>query len=364
MNRPEPNLDVYIAAILETSTKDYATKKSRFKLALEHAGKESLTEYEYLFEGLIQFYRYNGYESFSYLQQSLDLYEKGLEISPENYLILTEKAYALMGIEDLITGEQILSSVLDTWPTYVRAISILGHIKLRQQLPQQGLTYFEKALSISNDFMCAVCGKVHALRMLGRIGEAGDIVQNALKSQENNKHLIYAYGLLLMEKGEYNDAKSNFKHVLEMDSEDVPCIFLLAVLYARELSYKQSFDLLSRIEGVDSKFMPAQVLLASIEKKLGKQQQRSNSVLSKLRKNQDPSLSVVWGKIFLDYYEGIIALKHNKNVLAKKHFTSAVNHLRDFQKVPTFPFSVKSAEYMIQDRLGLVGKVLHALGSS
>ena len=98
-------------------------------------------------------------------------------------------------------------------PNHVLALRQAGAIMFNQQMPDQALELFQRAVRLAPADPDLYHGVGTALRLIGQTDEAMLALQGALRADPTHKPALYDLGLLHRQKGNYDQAEQLFRQV-------------------------------------------------------------------------------------------------------------------------------------------------------
>ena len=181
----------YAHFLFETASYDKAIKQYQRALALQPHDLNVLLNLAYLFQLTNEYY------------QSIDTWNAALNIDPDNDVALFN-----------------LAKIYQDGKDYTKAIE-----------------YYKRLISVDNgESVDAKINLALCLKLNKNYSEAKSVFVSILKLDEYNPNLLYAYGDLLLETGDYKDAIGYFKESINNGFEDVGLVYKATVKAYEQLN--------------------------------------------------------------------------------------------------------------------------------
>lgn len=206
------------------------------------------------------------YKLMGMYQDALDCFTTVINSNPSDIL-----AYNQLG-----TINSLLGKTNDAINSYRKGLQLdpnhpVLHFNLAKELEKMGRdkdakTEYEAALRAKPGWSDAVNGYALFLMAHNKYAEAYDLLQRGIKVSPKDIMLQDSMGELQYLRGDYADAETRYKKILEQDSENQSAIIGLANVYSKEEKTEQADNLLNSIrkkppQTEDAKIRYAKALL-------------------------------------------------------------------------------------------------------
>jgi len=180
---------------------------------------------------------------------------------------LISQALSSQDKEDLVQTIDFHKAILKRQPNNLYSINSIAEIygKLGQYNNQ--VLWAMKAIAIDGNDDLAYVNYGNGLLGLGKITEAENAYDRALKIDANSSKAIYSLGLIADQKNDYLTAIDFYKKSLELDPFFENSYFKLAIDYANLQKYDEAIGILNLLLNLNPHANNAKRMLADFEQK-------------------------------------------------------------------------------------------------
>lgn len=207
----------------------------------------------------------NSEYAIGHYEDALASYQKGEELSPEDPIIWYDKSLALHSIgrnnEALAAVERSLElNATDSSAWYNRGV-ILESIGKKDL----AMTSYDKALEINPTHLSALINKGYLLNSLGRYEEALDFFERAIEIDLSDPVTFLGQGSSFFNLGRYDEALSSYIESTELDSADAAAWNGVGASYEKLGIYGDAMKAYQKVLEIDPENSDAAGSLASIK---------------------------------------------------------------------------------------------------
>ena len=177
---------------------------------------------------------------------------------PQSYVNLS---MSLMGRNRLAEARETIENILPAAPRYAAAFTVLGIIQSKQGLGQEAVKCFRKAVELEPQ-----SGEAH-LNLGIASAEQYDLIGALSEFSEATRLLPasaparYHKGRVLVNLTRYEEAKAEVEAALQLKSDYLPAIFLLAFIEKQLFHWERSIELFQRLVAIEPNNADARYLL-------------------------------------------------------------------------------------------------------
>lgn len=139
-----------------------------------------------------------------------------------------QRATILLGQHRPEEAEAVVREALASAPDHDLLVNLLGQIRLQRDDPAGALDHFDRAVSLDPDDPEYHANRGLALRTLGRLGEAEQAANEALRLDPASGSALAVLTLVAMNRGDWTAAEASARRALENDPDDRTAAHLLA----------------------------------------------------------------------------------------------------------------------------------------
>lgn len=176
-------------------------------------------------------------------QAAIPQWNKALELSPNDYMVLNNLGVALMetGMTDTAIVHYRKALVLN--PHYAEAYNNLGEALAGKGADQQAIVAFEKAVQQDSSFTVARTNLGLTLARTGRIDRAIFHLKKVAEATPEAAEIRRSLGHALAEKGRLKEAEAELIRAVTLsESKDPLALFLLGRVYADQGDTTKAFE--------------------------------------------------------------------------------------------------------------------------
>ena len=188
------------------------------------------------------------------------------------------------------TAEKMARALLERFPAEVNALWLLGVALLDQERLPEALAVLEEAVRLAPDFAEARVDLARAYRASQRATEARDQVRRVLGAHPHHPRAWYAYGDILVDLGQFDDARLAFERARLTDAERTQTEQATAAVTASD--HKKAEAIFRGILQRDASHVGALVGLAAIS--LGADSPRDAERLLRHALKQSAHAPLIW----------------------------------------------------------------------
>jgi tetratricopeptide (TPR) repeat protein len=192
------------------------------------------------------------YEQYQILENTTD---DSLNIKLKMALILIER-------KDFATAAAKLEDILRDAPESDKIRFYLGAVYEETKDQDKAIAQFKKIPSSSQFFGEAMVHTAYMMKNKGRLNEAVEVVEGALKERKDQAQLYAMYASLLDESGEYNKAINMLTDAIEKFPESAQLRFYYGTLYDRTGKKDRVIIEMKKVLELDPKHVQAMNYLA------------------------------------------------------------------------------------------------------
>jgi len=149
-------------------------------------------------------------------ENSIELFNKVLEIEPDNIVALSNKGFALLKIERNNDATLVYDKILEIDPSNIDALSKMGAALLKLERDKDAIYYFDKVLKIDENNISAISNKGVVLAKLENYQDALIYFNKVLEINPNDFGAIRNKGLSLIKLDQHDAAIKIFDILIEM----------------------------------------------------------------------------------------------------------------------------------------------------
>ena len=160
-------------------------------------------------------------QQLKYWENSLTLFEHTLQVTENNYFILSNYATYLSELDRLDQAVERFNEALKIKPDSAEVHNNLGGTLLKIGKTQQAIEHFKLAIKYKPDLAQAYCNLAEALKNQGKPEEAVSYYQQAIKIKPNYVSAWLGLAITFNEMKDFDRAMEHFNKVLEIDRNNV-----------------------------------------------------------------------------------------------------------------------------------------------
>ena len=153
------------------------------------------------------------------LRRSLHLHTMSATQAPAAFEEALRRAHAALRAGQAATAERALQALEAQFPGEVNCLWLLGVALLDQGKATESIALLERALAAAADFAEARVDLARAYRRAGRLAEARAEVRRVLEKTPHHYRAWLAYGDVLVDLAQYDDARIAFERARQTDPE-------------------------------------------------------------------------------------------------------------------------------------------------
>tara|TARA_Y100000768_G_scaffold139238_1_gene103745 strand:- start:1395 stop:2948 length:1554 start_codon:yes stop_codon:yes gene_type:complete len=198
------------------------------------------------------------YQKIGHTENSIQAFEKSLEIENENYIVLNNLATSLVSISKYKYADKIYQKCLNIKPDYVFALNNYAKLKEKINKIDQAIILYKKILKLNSynerTLIYLKIGKLYY--SLGNFDQAAEYALKVLKDDDSN---IEAFILIssILEPQKNKKLVAKFEKIYEnknlKDKEVVDLSFSLGKHYDSLKNYKKAFFYFNRGNSIKNK---------------------------------------------------------------------------------------------------------------
>ena len=162
-------------------------------------------------------------EAVEFLSRALSV--NALDPETHNNLGLAHKE-----LKNFVEARDSFSMSLEISAAQAQTLNNLGNVLAAVDDHQGAIGHFEKALKIDPQYVECACNLAAALKEVGRVDCAMQIIRQALSAQADNSRANNIHGEILLQATQYEAAKAAFQNAIEIDASIVAKINLSTAL--------------------------------------------------------------------------------------------------------------------------------------
>ncbi|HXV46451.1 MAG TPA: tetratricopeptide repeat protein [Nitrososphaera sp.] len=179
--------------------------------------------------------------------EAMACYDKAMEINKDSALILWTALRVARDIHhDNDKAIPLLNAILRINPSDVLALTIMGGTLSELGKPEEGLSYFDKALLIDPQDPMILCDRGTTLEKLRRPNDALECFEKAIALQPDHYPALTNRGVILHLLGRNEEALQSYNRALEINSLYSNALYNKARLKASIGEQRESLDLLEK----------------------------------------------------------------------------------------------------------------------
>ncbi|NEO52724.1 MAG: tetratricopeptide repeat protein [Okeania sp. SIO3B5] len=158
------------------------------------------------------------------VEETLPLFEKSLQLKPDNVLTINSYANALMKLERVEDTLPLFEKSLQLEPDNVLTINSYANALMKLERVEDSLPWFEKSLKLEPDHVLTINNYAGALMELKRVEDSLPWFQKALLLEPDDVIIINNYAGALMELERVEDSLPLFEKALQLEPDHVKTI--------------------------------------------------------------------------------------------------------------------------------------------
>ena len=204
------------------------------------------------------------------LQFAADMLERGLKPNEDDPQARDTLANLLLRFGKLNAAKTMWQEMIQRNPNYAPAYVGLGLCASAEQLTDEALANFEKAIKLAPETASSHFHYARALEAVSRIREAIQAYQMAIKLQPNNPNFYPALGLLLTLSNQSTAAVACYRKAYELNPNSSDANYFLAQALLEEDKSEEAEKAIRRALQLHTKSAKAYAVLGSIQQQMGR----------------------------------------------------------------------------------------------
>ena len=200
----------------------------------------------------------------------MEIYDKLLEISPNNFGALQSKAYSLSRSEKYHEAMEIYDKLLEIKPNDVGALKSKSICLTKLKKYHEAMEIYDKLLEISPNNFGALKSKAYSLGNLNKYPEAMEIHDKLLEINPNDVEVLKTKAYCLTKLNKYPEAMEIHDKLLEINPNDVGILQSKAYSLTTSEKYPEAmeiYDKLLEIKPDDAKILQSKSICLTKLKK-------------------------------------------------------------------------------------------------
>lgn len=168
----------------------------------------------------------------------------------QNYKELFDKATHCEEIDSLVQAEKYYREALKVEPTNAHNCMIfanLGRLQYRMQRFDDALESYNYAVNLAPLAVPVLMDRASLYFEMGNTDRAYVDCCTVLDVNKDNTKALFLRAYLQSNKRLYKEALADYKHLLELEPQNVSGRLGLAILYQQDKKYKESIELLNKL---------------------------------------------------------------------------------------------------------------------
>lgn len=181
--------------------------------------------------------------------RALALLDKVLQSSPDDPVLLYERASVLIDARKLDRAESELRRLLRIVPQFYDAQKLLGRLLLdrsggEREKVEEAMVHLRAALAARPDDLATGLTIAQILMSSERVAEAERVVAGLVERFPDNRAVNYSYAQILTKLGRGNESRIYLERVVSADPSYSPAVIQLVDIYQKEGEWLRAAELL------------------------------------------------------------------------------------------------------------------------
>jgi predicted Zn-dependent protease len=181
--------------------------------------------------------------------EALTLLDKVIQKSPDNPVLLYERAMVLIDASRIDRAETELRRVAEISPDFYDAQRVLGRLLLDRSngdrtRVDEALKHLQAAFKLNGDDLSTGVTISQLLVSTGRAAEAERVLAALLERAPDQRAINYNYAQVLTKLGRGNESRKYLERALELDPTFGPAVLQLIDIYQKEGEWQKAAELL------------------------------------------------------------------------------------------------------------------------
>jgi predicted Zn-dependent protease len=181
--------------------------------------------------------------------EALSLLDKVIQKSPDNPVLLFERAMVLIDASRVDRAETELRHVAEISPDFYDAQRVLGRLMLDRSngdrtRVEEALKHLQAAFKLNGDDLSTGVTISQLLVSTGRAAEAERVLAALLERVPDQRAINYNYAQVLTKLGRGNESRKYLERALDLDPTFGPAVLQLIDIYQKENEWQKAAEVL------------------------------------------------------------------------------------------------------------------------
>lgn len=181
--------------------------------------------------------------------EALSLLDKVIQKSPDNPVLLYERAMVLIDASRTDRAESELRRVVELSPEFYDAQRVLGRLLLDRSNGErtrvdEALKHLQAAFRLNGDDLSTGVTISQLLVSTGRAAEAEKVLAALLERAPDQRAINYNYAQVLTKLGRGNESRKYLERALELDPTFGPAVLQLIDIYQKENEWQKAAEVM------------------------------------------------------------------------------------------------------------------------
>jgi tetratricopeptide (TPR) repeat protein len=206
-------------------------------------------------------------------EEAITLYDKALEIDPNDVVALNNKGLALKNLSKYEEAITLYDKALEIDTKEVNVLTNKGVALDDLGRYEEAITWYDKALAVNPMDVDTLFNKGVAFTKLGRYGEAITLYDKALKVDPKFANALFNKGVAFYQLGKIEEAISWFDKALEIEPKAVDALYNKGLALTEVDRYEEAITLYDKALTIDPSYARALTSKGTALYNLGKHEE-------------------------------------------------------------------------------------------
>ncbi|AFY36603.1 glycosyl transferase family 9 [[Leptolyngbya] sp. PCC 7376] len=206
------------------------------------------------------------------IEEAIKYYLEGLDISPENLILINALGNAYLQEKDYIASQELFLRATQIEPYNPDLFYNLGNVLLLEQKYSRAVEAYQRVLELNPESGGTLNNLAIALTSLKRFDEAIGYLEKFQLLEPENPNIPNQLGNILSEQNKEDEAVQYFQKAVKLNSQDNCSLYNLANSFHRLSDFEQARELYQKIVETEPGNLAAQYNLGRVLQDLGRYQ--------------------------------------------------------------------------------------------